>query len=336
MNRMCEIDRSVGWLPHRFDPERSQIHFALVPRGERGGIPFLSADALANVQQKALMRSDLARPQSLQPLHFVFHSAYCGSTFLANLLDVEGAATALKEPQIMNDLVGWRRRGGNGDDLRAGLNQTLDLLANVSAPGEATIIKPSNVCNELIDPILSERVDVRAILLFAPLSVYLGSLSSKGFWARRWARELLMRQIEHGLPPLGFSGADLIQHTDLEAAAVGWLAQMVEFIRLAKSYEGRIAMLDSERLIRHPAETVLTVLKHFGLRSDDRTIDRIVAERAGLNSKNGEPFDLGERTRLRRETEAAHGDEIAMVASWAQAVAENAALDIAPRCLLTG
>ena len=45
------------------------------------------------------------------PIHFIFHSAFCASTMLVRALDVPGSAMGISEPVILNDMVGWRRRG---------------------------------------------------------------------------------------------------------------------------------------------------------------------------------------------------------------------------------
>jgi hypothetical protein len=320
-----------NWIPHRYDSERDLLHFALTTREERLRLPFLSAADLANFPHDVKTRLPFDRGPDGPPTHFIFHSAYCGSTLLANFLDIEGAAMSLKEPQILNDLVGWRRRGGQTAQVRCVMDQVLALLSSVGDGQDAVIIKPSNVCNEQIEALLEVRPLSRAIFLYSPLPVYLGSLARKGFWARRWARELLVRQLENGLPRFGFTESDHIQHTDLEAAAVGWLTQMVQFVALAKRHPQRIAMLESEMFLGHPEEATIAALQHFQVGVAASKVTLAVKERIGLNSKDGKPFDRSQQALLRQSLVDSNGNEIAMVTEWAERVAKGAGLDIQPR-----
>ena len=59
-----------------------------------------------------IRREEAARLLGEQaPIHFIFHSAFCASTMLVRALDVPGSAMGISEPVILNDMVGWRRRG---------------------------------------------------------------------------------------------------------------------------------------------------------------------------------------------------------------------------------
>ena len=77
------------------------------------------------------------------------------------------------------------------------------------------------------------RPEARAIFLYAPLESFLISVARKGLGCRLWARELLEGQLRDGYVDLGFSSGDYFRQTDLQVAAVGWLAQHMAFRRLA-------------------------------------------------------------------------------------------------------
>src|SRR3546814_1095265 len=102
------------WLAHRYDPGHDAFHFRRVARPARVAVPFLTDAHLGEEAAPVILRrSDCldAAGEASAPLHFLFHSAYCASTMLTHALDQSGVAAGLSEPVLLNDMVGWRRRG---------------------------------------------------------------------------------------------------------------------------------------------------------------------------------------------------------------------------------
>lgn len=319
--------RDPEWLAHRYDPEHDAFHYRRVGRARRGQVPFLTDDCLGPADAvRVLARSDLARATPDSTLHFVFHSAFCASTMLAHALDRPGSSMGLSEPVVLNDLVGWRRRGA---DPRLHGRVMADALAQLARPygaGEAVVIKPSNVVNPLAAGILTLRPDARAVLLHAPLPMFLASVARKGLWCRLWVRELLEGLLQDRAVELGFTSHDYFRQTDLQVAAVGWLAQHAMFRTLAARFgPERIATLDSETLVAAPAATVAAVVRHFGLVAVPSSRNPHVF---GMDSKTGAPFAPDRRDRDLEKARAAHGEEIDKVVGWAMAVAASAGLDL--------
>ena len=318
------IMRDAEWLAHRYDPGHDAFHFRRVARADRRLIPFLTDDHLGGAGQPVILaRSDCAAAASdPAPLHFVFHSAYCASTMLVQAFDQPGVATSLSEPVLLNDMVGWRRRGANPRTHGRVMHDALAMLGRPFAPGEAVVVKPSNIFNPLARGALMLRPEARAILLHAPLRAFLLSVARKGMWCRLWCRELLESYLADGYVALGFEPRDYFRQSDLQVAAVGWLAQQQAFAALTAWAPGRIATLDSETLTAAPTATLLAAGHHFGLATDR---DRIAAHPAlARNSKSGAAFSPGERQRDLAAAEAAYGEEIEQVVGWATAVAAQA------------
>src|SRR5437763_16680188 len=172
----------------------------------RRSVPFLTDEHLPSAEGPLVVRrkESLAVTGTPSAIHFLFHSAYCCSTLLANAYDAEGVASSFKEPAILNDLVGWRHRGGDPARVAEVLDDSLRLLARPFDEGEASVVKPSNVVNALAPAMLAMRPQAGCVLLHAPLRVYLGSIAGKGLWGRLWVRDLLMKQLKDGLIDLGF------------------------------------------------------------------------------------------------------------------------------------
>ncbi len=324
---LADLVQSAAWLAHRFDPVHMAFHLRHVPRERHAALPFLSDQHLGDDNQPLVVTAGDAAAAlagaAAAPLHFIFHSAYCASTLLVRLFDQPGAAMGLSEPQLLNDLVGWRRRGAPVADHARVSDGALRLLARPFAAGEAVVVKPSNVVNPLAPGLMVLRPQARAVLLYAPLEDFLLSVARKGLWCRLWCRELLEGYMQEGFVNLGFEPRDYFRQSDLQVAAVGWLAQQAGFARMVERFGDRVMLLDSRRLTRQPAMAAAAVARHFGLPGlgEDAFAVHPAIRR---DSKSGSNFAEGQRDRELDAARAAHGDETAQVAEWARQVAITA------------
>lgn len=322
------IAGDADWLPHRYDEARDAIRFVRAPREAHRTATFLTDEYLAGAAAPEVVgRAEaLAQAAADAPVHFIFHSAYCCSTLLARAFDVEGTAMGLKEPQILNDLHGWRGRGGQPARIAEVLDGTLRLLARPFAAGEAVVIKPSNLVNAFAPAMLAMRPEAKALLLHAPLPLYLASIAKKGMWGRLWVRELFVKIGRDGMLDYGFSPEEILRQTDLQIAAIGWLGQHRQFATLADRLgPGRVRTLDSETLIARPADAVAALADFYGLDIDDAAAAAIASGPAFTShSKGGGAFSRDERLAEQKEAASVHSEEIEKVTVWAEAVAASA------------
>ena len=86
---------------------------------------------------------------------FIFHVAFCGSTFLATALDVPGRSFGQREPKVLNDVADACGSRSNASVVSA-LGLTRALLRRRWRPGEQNFCKPSNWANNLI-PIMTRH-----------------------------------------------------------------------------------------------------------------------------------------------------------------------------------
>lgn len=325
------VARDPNWLAHRYVESKDRVQFRRVPRDQHRAATFITDDYLP--KDGDLVESDrreaVAAARAPAPVHFVFHSAFCCSTLIARAFDREGLATGLKEPAILNDIVGWRRRGASGRDVAEVMDSALALLARPFEPGEAVVIKPSNIANGLIRMIMALRPDAKALLLHAPLPVFLTSVAKKGLDGRLWVRELFLGFRKDGLVQrLGFDDEQLFGQTDLQIAAAGWLAQQALFADMVQTLGSRVRTLDSETLLDTPGASVAALVRLYGLGVEDGTVDAIVSESFGRNSKSGQAFGRAEREAEYAGAAAAHRDELEKVARWAEVAAERAGISL--------
>ncbi|WP_422059161.1 hypothetical protein [Sphingopyxis sp.] len=326
---IAAIMGDAEWLAHRYDPGHDAFHFRRVAREARARVPFLTDLHLGEENTPVVLRRTDCRGAAKSPeppIHFLFHSAYCASTMLVQALDQPGVATGLSEPVLLNDMVGWRRRGADPREHGRVMDDALAMLARGFEASEAVIVKPSNIFNPLARGALMLRPHARAVLLHAPLRVFLLSVARKGMWCRLWCRELLESYLADGYVQLGFEPRDYFRQSDLQVAAVGWLAQQQAFAALIGWAPDRIASLDSETLTADPVAAVGAAMAHYGLAGDR---DAMAAHPAlGRNSKSGAAFTAGERQRDLAVAEAAYGEEIDQVVGWAEVLAAQAGIPL--------
>jgi hypothetical protein len=322
------------WLAHRYIESEDKVRFVRVPRERHGEVPFLTDDCLGELGPA----HDLPAAECLAqvrpgPLHFLFHSAFCGSTMLVRGFDRPGLAMGLSEPVILNDVVGFRRRGAERRAVARAADVATRLLARPFAAGEAVVVKPSNVINPLAELLLALRPDAKAVFLYAPLETFLISVARKGLGCRLWARELAEGYLADGfLVPLGLSPAEIFRQTDLQVAAVGWLAQHRHFAGLREKLGvERVQLLDSEAMTADPAAAITAVAGHYGLAVDESTAAEIAAGPAfSRHSKSGEAYSAAARTADYSAARDAYGEEIEVVLAWAEKLAETAGVALDP------
>lgn len=320
------IMASGEWLAHRYDPVQDCFHMVAVPREHRRKMPFLTDQYLGeNVERRAVSRMN-AILHTIPPgsIHFIFHSAFCCSTLLVSAFDLPGIAMGLKEPVLLNDIVGWRHRGAAGSQVAKVLDDSLVMLARPFERSEAIIVKPSNIANPMIPALMALRPQSRAVFLHAPLSDYLASIARKGMEGRLWVRDLLSKLLREGMIDLGIAPAEYLGLTDIQVAAIGWLAQHMQFQKLATALNGRVATLNSETFTARPSESLDRLARHFDL---DQHADRISAVAASdlfnRNSKSGEMFTVADRTQAATTGRNIHAEEISKVEQWAKMIAKN-------------
>lgn len=330
---VAAIARDAEWLAHRYDPEHDAIHFRRTPREQHRAATFLTDEYLPAAGAPAIVRRAEAMAAIGPPasIHFIFHSAFCCSTMLARAFDIPGKAMGLKEPLVLHDLVGWAHRGGTPQQVAAVLDDALALLARPFGAGESIVVKPSNVVNALAPAMLAMRPEARALLLYAPLRDYLNSIVRKDMTGRIWVRDLLVKLLKDRLIDLGFTGEDYLRQTDLQVAAIGWLAQQAHFARLADRFGERVRTLSSELVTARSPDVIGALAMHFGIALDEAAIAAVVAGPAFTrHSKSEAAFGGADRQAEQRQAAEIHGDEIEKVALWAETVATSAGVPLIP------
>lgn len=331
----AEIVEDPEWFPHHLHADKGLVEFVHLPRAGHRSVTFLSNEYFdAAIPRATFSLNDIADAAGRlprQPLHFIFHSAFCASTLLVRLFDIEGVSMGLKEPGGLNDLADVLRRSKRQIDVKPALAALLALYARPMARGETTIVKPSNIANAVIDEVLAMRPDAHALFLYSPLPDFLRSLAAKGLFARIWARKL--SQTLDLLPEIdaGFSPQDRWLQTDLQVAALAWLQQHAQFARLARAHGSqRIRTVDSRTMLANLPAAMQGLAGLFEL--DPAKLERAAHSPARFedSKRHDRAFDAEARGSEQAAAQTAYGEEIDKVVAWAEAVANHCRIPMKP------
>lgn len=129
--------------------------------------------------------------RSLQPNRFVFHQSFCGSTFLARVLQVEGKSFSYKEPNIIAQLANLK---AEHDPLYANKAHWSQLLSFVlsqykqpwidersgTANDSLNLIKPSSWVNSILPDLATEAGQSKVVLMTHSVEDFLVSVFRGG------------------------------------------------------------------------------------------------------------------------------------------------------------
>jgi hypothetical protein len=328
-----DVARDPDWLPHTYDVAGENLTLVHVPRDARQELTFLTAKHFAERFTKGSfpvgsIASELSGVEQA-PMHFIFHTAFCGSTLLAKALTIPSVAEALREPDVLVNLANRLTRSDDAAN-RQRLELVLKLLERPLAPSEAVIIKWTNFANRLVEPVLAMRPSSRAVLMYSDAQTLLRSLLKRGLWGRRHGRQLYLQLSSWSGIDFGLDPAEMFELTDLQVASLAWLMQIAHFDAVARTFgPERVMLLETAQFTNSPAAALRNVLTFFGL--DSSAADEIAA---GAVFSQHSKFKVGYGRQQREEDHSAidqaHGEELGMVVQWIAAVAAQLGLPLQP------
>jgi hypothetical protein len=318
----------AAWVPHAYDHRSDCLAFVHLPRAAQRNLVFLDPRFIGRAALsplaplKDLPLSDIPTG----PLHFIFHTAFCCSTLLTRALDIPGVSMGLKEPAVITDLALFWSTGRRSPGGLDALGVVLDLLSRPLGEGETQIVKPSNVANHIIPPIMHMRPDAKAIVLYSSLDSFLRAIARRGIEGRRFARRMY-RQFAMPAPlDVAFREEDLFYQSDLEIAAQAWLMQAAFLQSVADRFgTDRIRIVSADTLLDKTEWVLSRVAKFFALPLDEAAC-RALAQSPVFKQHAKQPgraFDAeGYRQQLER-IGASHADELHAANAWAQALSQQ-------------
>ncbi len=281
----------------------------------------LHALPIAEVQQ-LLSSTD---QQNVHPApHFIFHTAFCASTYLSRCLDIKGKTVSLREPQILLDAANakrlrWRSRSGLLDH-RILPELALKLLVKHAKAGETLIIKPINSINNIMTELLRLHADSKALLLYTDARRFLLSTLKKGEGGKRMIRTMF-DLIRCDFPHLSnLRLTDVVRMTDITVILTLWRLhiEQAEQALQQHSANGNLASLYGETVIEKPLESLQAINQYLELGLLPETLAEITAGKVRTEDAKhtGQSFSLSERDKIHHRIETFYAGELNQCLQW--------------------
>ena len=320
------------YLAYRLNFETENVEFLPVSRSELRQAHSLSRQALGpgrqlvpvSLTELAPLLEDADRLNEAAPPRFIFHTAFCSSTFLSRCLDVEGVCLGLREPQLLLDAANakrlqWRSRAG-GLDYRDLARLALILLRKHAGPTETLVIKPINSVNNIVTELLQITGRSQALMLYGDARNFLLSTLKKGEPAKHTVRSMF-DLIRCDFPQLAnLRLTDTIHMTDLKLIVTLWRLHVEQARQVLNDYapRNRMASVYGERLIDAPLDTLRAANRFLELGIAGERIDEIAGSDRRFDDAKvaGKRFSAELRRAAYRKVEDYYGDELDNALQW--------------------
>ena len=177
-----------------FDPRAGLTRFLVMREEILEQAPFIDirvermAQASFRVSTDELMSLEGQHAIERPPVNYIFHHSFVCSTLLARCLNQIDAFFSLKEPWILRRLADTKRAAPLAEaDWREKFRQYNALLSKEFSAGRSTLIKATNVANNLVVDVVRLMPASRILYLWSDLRSFLGD-----YFARHEDRSTLV------------------------------------------------------------------------------------------------------------------------------------------------
>ena len=323
-HNVSRILEDPEWLPHTFNADGDQIMFLRVQAERRRVAPFLCAEWLSDCSRIALpweAVNAVSQRLSVVPIHFIFHTAFCGSTLLVRVLDAARVASGLVEPAILLNLH-FRLSLSHDEAEQARLRVSLKLLGRPLKAAEAVVAKPSCMANPIAPLMLQNSPSSRAVLLSSDLRTFLLAVAKRGPQGLAWGRRVFESCLENLPMEVGYTRQELARLNGLQVSALAWIARRALFEdMLIRFGPERILQVSSGQLFDDPVRAAQRAASFFGLEFDASSL-KALAESNALythSKETGRRFDLDARAKQQQMLSSTFGTQADAVVEWAEA-----------------
>jgi len=327
-----DLINSPDYLAYKFNFATENVEFLPIDRSEIRRVSSLSREFIdPNRQFIAVPLSELVpllnSPDSAltgNPARFIFHTAFCSSTFLSRCVDVEGVSVCLREPQILLDAANakrlqWRSKT-TSLDYHGWPKLAMLLLSKHAEPSGKLIIKPINSVNNIIPELLQITGSGKSLLMYTDARNFLLSTLKKGETAKHTVRAMF-DLIRCDFPHLAnLRLTDTIHMTDMKIILTLWRLQTEQAEQALKAFSstGMMRSIYGERLIASPLETVQAANRFLELDIPAARIEAIMSsDRCLMDAKNaGQIFSAQRRKEAYQKVEHFYGAELDNGLRW--------------------
>lgn len=227
----------------------------------------------------------IAETTPLQPIGFIFHTAFCGSTLMAQALDALFDCLPLREPEVLGNLLFYLRspKGTN----HQWLERVTRLLSRSYQPKQYVVVKANDNANPLMVDLLAWRSDLPILFMYTPLSEFVaGCLKADN--RRAWIRQRF-NAVRFNAPNLLDTNntLDLGDNAFGEMAAVYWSYNIALYYRARQCSSTHLRSLDFNQMLDQPLQAIEACANLLRLQSKTGVdVNSEINKLFGVYSKN--------------------------------------------------
>jgi hypothetical protein len=250
------------------------------------------------------------------PVGFIFHTAFCGSTLLSRALNSSPNSIVLKEPRALFRLSEASLRL-EASDLMPHIENVMTEISQPWAEQGKVVIKPTNSCNRIASYLVlpSDKV----IFLYSSLEEFLISCLKK---LPESAQQLnwMAKHLVNGSNLADSLGIpENIEFNLIEAAVIAWTTSIEYYSNMVdQNFSDWYQIIQYSELKKNTVEVVQSAGKHFQI--PDEYIDQNeVLNRAFFDAKSqNKEFDTISTEIMNSQIRDRFKYEIEMGLNWAR------------------
>jgi hypothetical protein len=328
----AKVAADPHFLPHRivFDGDRAEL--LLTDREHLSSASFLDGREDFSIGPPVIagLGDLLAQARHVPgPDRYIFHVAFCGSTLLSRLLDVEGQALVLREPQSLVDMaMRWAamdRQGVSDPDLPLILYGVRALLRRRWRTEEPVVVKPTNWVNNILPDLCSDNAAIRPLFLTTNRVAFIHAVFRGGSDRLAFAARAAVHLSSRGMENAELIAAALARDTDqtgkLTGLAITTHAIQMRLFREAIANGGWDAShwLTMDDLLRDPLSAARRAAQALGLDIPSAALEENCARWAGRHAKQPDAaFSVDAEQAGNQQMSAQYGPAIRDALAWAE------------------
>jgi hypothetical protein len=315
--------RSPEYYPLRVDFEQQLMTFVRMSRDTYRDSVFLDSRIRSLGTSPRTLRLDdvfLAAANAevgSRNVNYILHPAFCCSTLLARYFELLSSCLVLKEPLLLTQLANSSPE--SVPRWEETFQLSIKLLTRTYDKKQTVIVKAHEPCNSLGLSLLKDDAEAGVMFLMTPLRHFILSVL-KSAERRHWVRKRVSSGLESGGPIPRLEHVRPSTLTDAQAAACMWVRNKFLCEQLSTGAErSRVLVLDSDRLIDFPEETLRAIVRFCRLSLDDSQVAWMVGHPTMCRYSKDvtRSYDATSRRREIAELESRFGYDADLGAEWA-------------------
>ena len=222
-----------------------------------------------------------------QPTSFIFHSAFCGSTLMSQVLGTVFNCLSLREPEILNSMLVYNRSQVSTEDKSFWFDSLQRLLSRRFTPDQPVVVKANDFANPVMLDLMNWDPEIPVLFMYTPVKEFIaGCLKAQN--RKEW-----IKQRYDSVKPVLNAVLDekLLEAVDEadygQLAATYWSYNMGLYLKVLENNGAHIYSLDFNDMLASPYDTITRCGKLFGLKQP-KNVDftGAIDELMGVYSKN--------------------------------------------------